>query len=66
LQAIDKAASRIAAFPESCPLFRRNTRRIQLKRFPYWLYFRVSGEFVEVLAVLHFKRDSNQIDWDRQ
>jgi plasmid stabilization system protein ParE len=56
-RALDEAFERISAHPESCPLYHRETRRILLNHFPYWVYYRVRGGSVEVFAVLHAKRN---------
>lgn len=32
------------------------TRRLHLKRFPYTLFFRLDGEFVQVIAIAHQSR----------
>ncbi len=32
-------------------------RAVQLHRFPYLVYYRIAGQTVRVLAVLHAKRD---------
>lgn len=52
-QAVDLAI----AFPLACPRLHRNTRRMLLKRFPYGLYFRLSGDKLIVVAVYHASRD---------
>ena len=57
LRALDEVLEQIAVFPESCPKFHRNTRRVLLNRFPYSVYYRVQNGSVEVLAVLHGMRN---------
>jgi len=56
-RSMDQAFERISAYPESCPMYHRDTRRILLNHFPYWVYYRVWGDAVEVFAVLHAKRN---------
>jgi len=56
LRAIDEAAEQIAAFPQSCRVFHRSTRRVLLETFPYWIYYRVADGGIEIFAVLHAKR----------
>src|ERR1700692_1695137 len=58
LSYLDEAFERISAFPQSCPAHRYGIRRLLLGRFPYWVYYRVVPDEVEVIAVLHTKRDS--------
>jgi toxin ParE1/3/4 len=66
LRHLDEAFERISTFPQSCPICQGHTRRLLLRRFPYWVYYRVLADTVEVFAILHTKRDSSQIDWDVQ
>lgn len=57
LSAIDRATERIAAFPLSCPKYHRNSRRLMLHAFPFCVCYRMVDDTVQVLAVLHAKRD---------
>lgn len=57
LSAIDQATERISAFPLSCPKYHRNSRRLMLRAFPFCVCYRVVDDTVQVLAVLHAKRD---------
>jgi plasmid stabilization system protein ParE len=66
LRLLDEAFERISAFPQGCPIYFGQTRRLLVRRFPYWVYYRVLPDVVEVFAVLHTKRDSSQIDWDAE
>lgn len=54
--AVDGLVSRIAENPLAFPRARGDIRRATLHRFPYALYFRVSGSEVIVLAV-HGRQD---------
>ena len=56
LRAVDEATERISVYPLSCPKYHRNSHRLMLKTFPYCVCYRVVGETVQVLAVLHAKR----------
>jgi plasmid stabilization system protein ParE len=48
------AAARLAEFPETGrPGRRAGTRELVVSRTPYLVPYRVRGEFVEVLRVLH-------------
>jgi addiction module RelE/StbE family toxin len=48
------AAARLAEFPETGrPGRRAETRELVVSRTPYLVPYRVRGEFVEVLRVLH-------------
>jgi plasmid stabilization system protein ParE len=59
LRAVDAALAQIAEYRESCPKFYRNTRRVQINRFPYSVYYRIENDSVVVLAVAHGKRSSS-------
>ncbi|MEO8435134.1 MAG: type II toxin-antitoxin system RelE/ParE family toxin [Pyrinomonadaceae bacterium] len=43
--------------PERWPLFESGTRRILLNRFPFSIIYRVTGEVVEIVAVMHQRRE---------
>jgi toxin ParE1/3/4 len=63
LRNLDEAFERISAFPQSSPIYLGQTRRLLVRRFPYWVYYRELADVVEVIAVLHAKRDSSHVDW---
>lgn len=48
---------RISDNPRQFGILHRETRRCLLRRFPYGLFFRVSGEDVIVVACFHASRD---------
>jgi hypothetical protein len=55
--AVDHAAQRIAADPESYPIEYRNVRQVRVRRFPYVLVFAIlSPDLVQVVAVTHTSR----------
>ena len=56
LTAVEKVFVRISEFPESYAAEYRGVRRAGMRRFPYVVYYRIKGESVEVLAVLHGRR----------
>lgn len=39
--------------------FRRHTRRINLRHFPYAIYYVIEGELLRVVAVLHQRRGTS-------
>ena len=57
-RAIDDARTRPMSFPEA----RRGVRRALCDRFPYYVYFEVLANQIDVLAVYHTARD--QAAWD--
>lgn len=54
---IDETVDRIEAMPQMYAVVFRDVRRAKLRRFPYLVYYRVSSELLEVIAVLHGSRD---------
>jgi toxin ParE1/3/4 len=56
-KAVDQIFARIEAMPELYGVVRRNVRRRKLRRFPYLLYYRVLSNRIEVIAILHARRD---------
>lgn len=57
LAAIDVAIDRIGERPFSFPRVHGDTRRAEVHRFPYSVFFRVHEERILILAVLHGSRD---------
>lgn len=55
-QAVGDIVSRITENPFAFPQVRGETRRAVVKRFPYAIYFRLSGDDILVLAV-HGRQD---------
>jgi plasmid stabilization system protein ParE len=43
--------------PERWPMFEANSRRILLRRFPFSIIYRLKGDVVSVLAVMHHRRE---------
>ena len=57
---IGAAIARVGSNPRQYPLVHRTLRRVLVRRFPYALFYRSSGDAVEVIACLHTSRDSRQ------
>jgi toxin ParE1/3/4 len=60
-EAVDDMIARIAENPRVYPELYRESRRAVLRRFPYVLWYRLSGNTVVVLACVHGKRDPRSI-----
>ncbi len=54
---VDVALERVAEAPLSFPLAHGELRRLVMKRFPYVIYFRQNEDAVQVLGVMHGRRD---------
>lgn len=47
----------IAEHPDRFPVVHRETRRALLHRFPYALFYRITGEGIIIVACMHGKRN---------
>jgi plasmid stabilization system protein ParE len=56
LAEIERAAVLILEAPEIWPRFERETQRYVLRKFPFGLIYRISGDTVQIIAVAHQKR----------
>jgi plasmid stabilization system protein ParE len=54
--AVEEAAARAVAFPQSGSPFRSNTRRVLVKGFPFSLIYRPEPEGIVIFAVAHHAR----------
>ena len=53
---LDRAVGLIAERPEAAPPYVANTRRFLLRRFPFFVVYRVFSQHVQVVAVVHARR----------
>jgi plasmid stabilization system protein ParE len=56
---VTHSAELIGMWPESHAIIWRNVRAYKLTGFPYVIYYRIRSEYVEVIAVLHGRRDES-------
>lgn len=49
--------SSISEMPLSCQIVHRNTRRALVHRFPFCIYYRVEGNTIVVVAIMHGSRN---------
>jgi len=52
-----EAFQRLEASPDLFPLYYRDFRRVLARRFPYKIFFRISGRHLIVFRVLHGAQD---------
>lgn len=64
MQALDEAFTALRFMPEMYPAVHQSLRRVLLNRFPYVVYHRIDGESVEIVGVLHAKREPSS--WQRR
>jgi len=57
LDELDSVLRRVIKDPFQFPKIKNQIRRALLRRFPYSVYFDVTGETLELIAVLHLRRD---------
>lgn len=60
LAAVGTVVESLAAYPERFPIVYRQTRRANLRRFPYSLFYRIIDEQVVVVACMHGRRHPRQ------
>jgi plasmid stabilization system protein ParE len=57
VRSLNEGLDRIEARPFAYQILYRNTRRLQLDKFPYSVYYLIQDSCVIVLAVIHHKRN---------
>jgi len=57
LDILEDALRRISRRPRMYPTVEGDIHKCRLPRFPYGLIYRVKSESVEILAVMHMKRE---------
>lgn len=57
LECVEKALERIHDMPELYAPGYRGVRRCKVRRFPYVIYFRLSADRIEVIAIIHASRN---------
>lgn len=48
---------RIKTYPQACQPFTRNTRRCQLRRFPYGIVYQLLETEILIIAISHLHRE---------
>jgi plasmid stabilization system protein ParE len=57
MAAVTDAEVRIVEFPEAWPRYEDDTRRCPVLGFPYWLVYMRDGDFMNILGVVHGRRE---------
>jgi plasmid stabilization system protein ParE len=60
LAAVGTVVESLAVYPERFPIVYRQTRRANLQRFPYSLFYRIIDNQVIVVACMHGRRHPRQ------
>jgi toxin ParE1/3/4 len=56
LAELDRAVELISENPMRCPIHLHGTRQFLLRRFPFGVVYRESGETLQIVAVAHGRR----------
>jgi plasmid stabilization system protein ParE len=57
MECIDDALSRVVRNPNSSPIVYRTLRRVVVRRFPFAIFYEVTEDEIQVIAVFHSRRD---------
>ena len=60
LLCVEEVLERIGRTPEMYMMVHHDVRRALTRRFPYAVYYRVAGNDVVVLGILHTRRDPRE------
>jgi plasmid stabilization system protein ParE len=60
LTALEETFERIRDWPDGYAIEYRNVRAAPLHRFPYIIFYRLLSQSIQVLAVMHARRDSRE------
>lgn len=61
LAKFELTVAQIRQFPEGCERIDEHLRRISLGRFPYFVAYRVLPEAIQILGVMHERRDPSRL-----
>ena len=64
LEAVRAATRRVCLFPAIYQRVQDNIRQCSVDRFPFGIVFRERPDHVQIIAVVHFRRDPNY--WKRR
>jgi len=48
--------------PESFPIFYQGVRRLKMRGYPHYIYYRVLDEYIEIITVFHPSRKPEDLD----
>jgi len=64
LDAVDRRIAEVRAMPQRFPQVTPRLRRAMLERFPYAIFFTLTGETIQVVACMHGRRHPAR--WQRR
>lgn len=56
MECIDDVLSRIVRVPDLYPIVYRNLRRAVVRRFPFTVFYEITTDEIQVIAVFHSRR----------
>jgi plasmid stabilization system protein ParE len=56
LAELDRALAAVGETPHRWPPYLHGTHRLHLRRFPYWIVYRIESDHVLIVAVAHDRR----------
>ena len=57
METIDDALSRVVRNPHLYPIVYRSLRRAVVRRFPFAMFYEITADEIEIIAVFHSRRD---------
>ena len=57
MECVDDALSRVVRDPDQYPIVYRNLRRAVVRRFPFAVFYEITPNEIQVIAVFHSRRD---------
>ena len=63
IAAVREASELIRVFPLMCRLIEADLRQCRVMRFPYGLIYRLRGEEIQIVAVMHLHREPGYWKW---
>ena|ERR1700687_3470937 len=57
MEMIDDALSRVLRDPDLYPIVHRTLRRAVVRRFPFAVFYEITTDEIQVIAVFHSRRD---------
>lgn len=61
IRSVDACLSSLERFPLASPRIHKRVRRMFLRRFPYGVFYAIHKQHIIVLAVFHFRRDTEYL-----
>jgi plasmid stabilization system protein ParE len=60
MERIDDALSRIVRDPHMYPIVYKTLRRVVVRRFPFAVFYEITTDEIQVIAVFHSRRDPEE------